>query len=152
MPRSCCVVGCKTGYKSNHSTIKVSTFSFPTDENLKKKWINKIPRKDLIATKNSVVCASHFTDEQIIRTWTSGVGDKQVCINLKYPKLKEDAIPCIFPGPKYLSNPQTKRKSPRKRDSSLISSKNIKVVEQLEMYRYYDVLILPIVKYDPTYY
>ncbi|XP_029340936.1 THAP domain-containing protein 6-like [Acyrthosiphon pisum] len=129
MPRSCCVVGCKTGYKSNHSTIKVSTFSFPTDENLKKKWINKIPRKDLIATKNSVVCASHFTDEQIIRTWTSGVGDKQVCINLKYPKLKEDAIPCIFPGPKYLSNPQTKRKSPRKRDSSLISSKNIKVVE-----------------------
>lgn len=50
-------------------------------------------------------------------------------INLKYPKLKKDAIPCIFPGPKYLSNPQTKRKSPRKRDSSLISSKNIEVVE-----------------------
>lgn len=50
-------------------------------------------------------------------------------INLKYPKLKENAIPCIFPGPKYLSNPQTKRKSPRKRDSSLIPSKNIKVFE-----------------------
>ncbi|KAL5244828.1 hypothetical protein ACI65C_012238 [Semiaphis heraclei] len=50
-------------------------------------------------------------------------------INLKYPKLKEDAIPCIFPGLKYLSNPQTKRKSPRKQDSSLISSKKIKVVE-----------------------
>lgn len=82
MPRSCCVVGCKTGYKSNHSTIKASTFSFPTDENLKKKWIDKIPRKDLIVTKNSTVCASHFTDDQIIRTWTSGVGDKQVCVSI----------------------------------------------------------------------
>lgn len=80
MPRSCCVVGCTTGYKSNHSTI--STFSFPADENLKKKWINKIPRKNLIVTKNLAVCASHFTDDQIIRTWTSGVGDKQVCVSI----------------------------------------------------------------------
>jgi len=35
-------------------------------------------------------------------------------INLKIPKLQKDAIPCLFPGPKYLSNPQKKRKSPQK--------------------------------------
>ncbi|KAL4148313.1 hypothetical protein QTP88_002585 [Uroleucon formosanum] len=139
MPNKCFVPGwakCTSGYLSNTKKLKAegknvasmfhppqaSTFSFPVDENLKKKWIDKIPRKDLIVTKNSAVCASHFTDDQIVRTWTSG-------INLKYPKLKEDAILCIFPGPKCLSNPQIKRKSPRKRDSSLISPKNFKVVE-----------------------
>lgn len=80
MPRTCCVVGCQTGYKSNHNT-NVSTFSFPKDEGMRKKWINSIPRKDLVISKYSAVCADHFTNDQIISKWTSGIGDKQVCVS-----------------------------------------------------------------------
>lgn len=82
MPRSCCIVGCQTGYKSNPSDTFVSTFSFPKNESLRKKWMNVIPRKDLIVTKNSAVCANHFTEDQIITKWTSGFGDNKVCVSI----------------------------------------------------------------------
>lgn len=79
MVRSCCVVGCETGYKNNKEIV--STFAFPKNEVLQKKWIKAIPRKNLTVSKNTAVCAKHFTDDQIIRTWTSGVGDKQVIVS-----------------------------------------------------------------------
>ncbi|KAL4092139.1 hypothetical protein QTP88_026695 [Uroleucon formosanum] len=53
-------------------------------------------------------------------------------INLKIPKLQKNAIPCLFAGPKYLSNPQKKRKSPTKRvslGSNCRNSKSIKLTE-----------------------
>ncbi|XP_050065206.1 uncharacterized protein LOC126554149 [Aphis gossypii] len=130
MPRSCCVVGCQTGYKSNSNKI-VSTFSFPKNESLRQKWINVIPRKDLIVTQNSAVCANHCTEDQIITKWSSGVGNNKVCINLKYPKLKEDAIPCLFPGPKYLSKPIKKRKSPTKRVNLMCAPTDSKKMKPL---------------------
>jgi len=73
MPRPCCIVGCQTRYKSNSDTF-VSTFSFPKNESLRKKWINVIPQKHLIVTKNSAICANHFTEDRIIIKWTSGLG------------------------------------------------------------------------------
>jgi len=60
MPRTCCVVGCQTGYKSNEE--KVSTFSFPKGKEMQNKWI-KVPRKDFTISKNSAICAKHFTDD-----------------------------------------------------------------------------------------
>ncbi|KAL4152736.1 hypothetical protein QTP88_000569 [Uroleucon formosanum] len=71
MPRTCCVVGCQTGYKSNDE--KVLTFSFPKNEEIQNKWIKAIPR---ICT----ICAKHFTADQIITKWTSGVGEQKVVI------------------------------------------------------------------------
>ncbi|XP_025192174.1 uncharacterized protein LOC112592365 [Melanaphis sacchari] len=53
-------------------------------------------------------------------------------INLKIPKLQKNTMPCLFPGPKYLSNPQKKRKSPTKRvslGSNCRNSKSIKLTE-----------------------
>lgn len=87
MPRSCCVVGCQTGYKSNSNKI-VSTFSFPKTESLRQKWINVIPRKDLIVTQNSAVCANHFTEDQIITKWSSGVGNNKVCVSIYFTSSK----------------------------------------------------------------
>jgi len=69
MPRTCCVVGCQTGYKSNDE--KVSIFPFPKNEEMQKKWIKAIPiRKDFIVSKNAAICAKHFTADQIITKWT----------------------------------------------------------------------------------
>lgn len=82
MPRTCCVVGCQTGYKSN--TEKMSTFSFPKDEELKNKWIKAIPRQHFKISNNSAVCAKHFTDVQLITKWTSGVGDKKVVVSILF--------------------------------------------------------------------
>ncbi|XP_022171020.1 uncharacterized protein LOC111034219, partial [Myzus persicae] len=121
---------CQTGYKSNDE--KVSTFSFPKNEEMQNKWIKAIPRKDFIVSKNAAICAKHFTADQIITKWTSGVGEQKVVVNLKIPKLQKNAIPCLFPGPKYLSNPQKKRKSPTKRvslGSNCRNSKSIKLTE-----------------------
>jgi len=94
MPRTCCVVGCLTGYKSNKE--KVSTFSFSKNEEILNKWIKVVPRRDFTVTKNSAIRSKHFTDDQIITGWTSGVGEQKVVVStypiLCYlPNLKTDS-------------------------------------------------------------
>mgnify|MGYP005982137529 FL=1 len=111
MPRKCCVPGCNSNYDSE---IKkggpvVSAFRFPKDEERKKLWLLAIPRKDFSPTANSVVCMKHFSEDDIIRydLYKTKDGTTQQLL-LMCPKLKEDALPRIFPNlPKYL----TKEKS-----------------------------------------
>lgn len=81
MPSMCCVVYCKSGYRSNPE--KVSCFLFPKDEELKSKWIKAIPRSNLKVSPKTSICEKHFTAGQIIRTWESGTGANKivVCIN-----------------------------------------------------------------------
>jgi len=50
------------------------------------KWIKAIPRKDFTYTKNSAICAKHFTDDQIIMEWISGVGEQKIVVST-YPIL-----------------------------------------------------------------
>ncbi|KAL4107529.1 hypothetical protein QTP88_017865 [Uroleucon formosanum] len=146
MPRTCYVVGCQTGYKSNDE--KVSTFSFPKNEEMQNKWIKAIPRKDFIVSKNAAICAKHFTPDQIITKWTSGVGEQKVVINLKIPKLQKNAIPCLFAGPKYLSNLQKKRKSPTNRVDSKLSETVInKHVLNQETTVFLQSSIIPTIEY-----
>lgn len=66
----CCVVGCTSGYQSNIE--KVHQFSVPKNEDLRKKWAKAIPRKNLVITKNTYVCAKHFNEDDIIKFWSSG--------------------------------------------------------------------------------
>lgn len=113
MPSMCCVVYCKSGYRSNPE--KVSCFLFPKDEELKSKWIKAIPRSNLKVSPKTFICEKHFTAGQIIRTWESGTGANKIVINLKRPRLTSEAIPSIFPGPKYLSKLTKNRKPPTKR-------------------------------------
>lgn len=49
----CAVPNCRGNYKKNG--IKVSMFSFPTDEAVRQKWLMSIHRKDFEVTKNSRV-------------------------------------------------------------------------------------------------
>lgn len=51
MPYKCCVPHCRGNYDVEN---KVTVFQFPSDENLKAVWINKISR-DFQVTKNSRV-------------------------------------------------------------------------------------------------
>ena len=64
MPNKCCVYGCNSNYASTKE--RYSTFKFPRDDDLRAKWIRKIP-KDLKVTQYSYVCEKHFTDDAISR-------------------------------------------------------------------------------------
>ena len=65
MPNKCSVYGCNSNYASTKE--RYSTFKFPRDDDLRAKWIRKIPNKDLKATKYSYVCEKHFTEDAISR-------------------------------------------------------------------------------------
>lgn len=57
-------------------------FRFPTDPELRKKWLEVVPVK---VSKTSVVCSQHFKPDD----FTLG--------GLLRKKLKPDAVPSIFP-------------------------------------------------------
>ena len=107
MGRYCWVPDCK----SNRPGKKyVTSFRFPKDETLKKKWLRSIPM-DFTPNKD-VVCRKHFTEESIISV------DKIVSkdgtmkeYKRKYPKLADDAYPTLFPdSASYLSKTISVRK------------------------------------------
>ena len=68
MPNKCCVYGCN----SNYASTKERYSTVPRDDDLREKWIRKIPNKDLKATKYSYVCKKHFTADDISRYHIDG--------------------------------------------------------------------------------
>ncbi|KAF2889752.1 hypothetical protein ILUMI_16421 [Ignelater luminosus] len=120
MIRRCCVPGCKSNYDSTRKENSqcITTFSFPKNEDRRKKWIKGIPRKHWTSTVSSVVCCLHFNPEDVIRHDKFLQPDgTQKEISLSHPRLTENAVPCIFPNlPKYLSTGvKRKRKDPESR-------------------------------------
>ncbi|GFX76928.1 THAP-type domain-containing protein [Trichonephila clavipes] len=103
MPRYCCVPNCSSNIPGQPNA---SVFRFPNDEQLLQTWKKKIPR-DFKNTNNSVVCIKHFPESFIVRK--DKITDKTgtvIEIPRVYPKLSENAYPCIFslPGcPSYLN-------------------------------------------------
>ena len=104
---TCCVPGCKTGYKSNKNPQKISLFRFPKNESLKAKWIKIIPRENWTWTDSHRVCANHFHEEDFETESTDHRASRKAnrdITELKQARLKPNAIPRIFMGlPKYLS-------------------------------------------------
>jgi hypothetical protein len=128
MPRLCCVPLCKSNYKSTLKQEDLqTTFSFPNENQLRKKWLRAINRENFVVTKNSVVCCKHFDESEIQRF--ESFKDKEGVLRqcpLKRPKLNEGAVPHIFKNqPKYLTtslpatrtNPDERRHNILKRES-----------------------------------
>ena len=114
MGRKCCVPGCRTNYEDES---KFSVFTFPKDDDLKRKWLRQIPR-ELEVTKQTVVCELHFLKEFVLREDAITRSDGTLLVvPRKIPKLSKDAYPSIFPNlPGYMSSlPRPKRKCPDKR-------------------------------------
>ena len=70
MGRKCSVYSCKSGYKSNKSDKPISFYKFPTDPELRQKWIRALPNKLDInqVTENMCVCSEHFPADVATRT------------------------------------------------------------------------------------
>ncbi|XP_042913127.2 uncharacterized protein [Parasteatoda tepidariorum] len=112
MPNTCCVTKCNGNYNSQN---KVHIFSFPKNEELLKKWVKAIPRTNLIVTKNTKVCERHFQSDDIEfeTTFYKESTGETLRAKLKYPRLKDGAVPSIFPNcPKYLSSTNKDRIDP----------------------------------------
>ncbi|CAH1112316.1 unnamed protein product [Psylliodes chrysocephalus] len=136
MPRHCCVPKCNSNYASTLKKEETqSTFSFPKKEEIRKQWISAIHRKDYVVNSNSVVCKKHFDQTDIIvnEFYIDKNGIKHE-IKLKYPKLKEGAIPRIFENhPQYFSNPKNaERRNPEQRRAEIFERQENEVAEFLD--------------------
>ena len=67
MVNKCCVPGCRTNYGIKKGERSVTCFTFPIEEQLKEKWLRKIPRHNLKVSKHSVVCIKHFCESDVIQ-------------------------------------------------------------------------------------
>ncbi|CAH2006647.1 unnamed protein product [Acanthoscelides obtectus] len=72
MPYKCCVPNCVGNYGKGP---KVHVFSFPLNENCGKRWLNAIPRSDLVVTIYTRVCNLHFAEGSIM--WESTFHDEK---------------------------------------------------------------------------
>ena len=57
MVYKCCIVNCRSNYTGEEIT---TVFFFPKDEDLRKRWIKFVNRKDWKPTSSSVICIKHF--------------------------------------------------------------------------------------------
>ena len=62
----CCAPGCKTEYRSQKTSNKISVFCFPKDPLLKQKWISAIPQKSWAVNDSTRICALHFEKNDFI--------------------------------------------------------------------------------------
>ena len=86
----CAAINC-----SNNSKSKVSTFKFPDDPKLRKKWLVKMKRESFVPTKHSRICADHFTPD----SFQQNLAARSLLGPAFKPRrldLKDDAIPTIF--------------------------------------------------------
>ena len=60
MVNKCCVPGCRSNYEIKKGERSVTCFTFPIEEQLKEKWLRKIPRHNLKVSKYTVVCIKHL--------------------------------------------------------------------------------------------
>lgn len=113
MVNSCCVPGCRTGYKPKEgetdSAENISLFRFPRDAALQEQWLRAIPRENLRMSDSLRVCAKHFYSEDVeFSSQDSRIKrrDSRESKLLKSARLKPCAMPRIFPSlPRYLTKP-----------------------------------------------
>ena len=124
MPRSCCVPGCKSNYKSGDA----SAFRFPKDEQRRQQWLRAIHRKEFTPTGNTTVCSKHFEQCFIITEDSITHADESVVKAKRgWPTLHKDACPTIFKNqPKYMSKEvPSPRTIPQERRDRLIKRDEI---------------------------
>ena len=106
MVDKCCVVGCRSNYKGEET---VPVFSFPSDEDIKNRWIKFVNRKDLQPISSPVICIRHFEGKFL----NKGEHEKRFIL-IKTLK----TIPTIYPASTktfFTYKVSLPRKSPKKR-------------------------------------
>lgn len=100
MGYTCCVPGCRTGYRS--SKRKGRLFQFPSDPTLRNKWIAAIPRLNWTVSYNHRVCEKHFSPNDFVLFSIDSRKRKLGSPSLLRTRLKSHAVPHLFPNPETL--------------------------------------------------
>ncbi|XP_046664296.1 THAP domain-containing protein 6-like [Homalodisca vitripennis] len=80
---SCVAYGCSNNSNKNKGS-NITYHSFPKNEDLKRKWMNALKRKDWAPSKWSRVCSAHFKEADFDLT-------SLCCV-----RIREGAVPTIF--------------------------------------------------------
>lgn len=132
---SCVVPGCRSGYgTSGKLPPGVRIHIFPKEQKRRDLWTKAIHRANWKPSKKSAICSIHFDDSDYhSERVDSNIHRKVKQGQFKYRRLKDSAIPHIFPGlPAYLSKvktqsrPQTSSSTSRARN---VFSRNEQEVE-----------------------
>lgn len=106
MGYKCSVAKCKSGYVSSKSSSNSSTtakqisfFSFPKNDDLRKKWTRACHRERFVPTEHSRICSLHFEDSDFETLSSDTVNSRRLKRPLlKQRKLKPSAVPRIHPN------------------------------------------------------
>ena len=124
MPTHCCVPECtKKGYRKDDGT-KVSYFKFPTENQMKKKWLHAIRRdegKHFKVTEYTNIYSRHFREGDIKK---SLAGKNE---------LRDGVVPSVFP---WIRTSPRKRKEPAERNFELTASKSAFIPQLLLLKNY----------------
>ena len=98
----CAAPGCKSGYDGK-LPIGVTCHLLPKDKEIRKKWIQAIPREDWTPSASARICSLHFEEEDFVKERTDSNPNRQRG-ELQRRRLKPNVVPHIFPNcPFYLS-------------------------------------------------
>ncbi|KAI5706041.1 hypothetical protein M8J75_004328 [Diaphorina citri] len=100
MVKSCCAYGCTNRQKTGSG---ITFHSFPSDVELKRKWVKAIRRQGFEPSRHTVICSSHFSANDFVESSTF----KRI--------LKPNVVPSIFSGfPSYYQPPPKKSRAERR--------------------------------------
>ncbi|XP_045460424.1 uncharacterized protein LOC123670894 [Harmonia axyridis] len=134
MPRCCSVLGCRSNYKSTKENVSV--FRFPKDPVRRLDWIDAIHKDNKFKiTTNTVVCIKHFLDKDILKEDVLPTLDGSfIRVPRKIPKLKDDAIPSIFPNQPSKKSPSV---FPERTDPEESNQNDLDIQDQIESFSHF---------------
>lgn len=95
MSAQCYVPNCLSGHPNN--SVKRQFFGVPSDPERREQWRKMIPRDVPAIHKTARVCELHFEEADLVKGNTYMIDGKEIVLPMKW-KLKEGALPRIFPG------------------------------------------------------
>lgn len=97
MPANCCIPHCDTGHVKNGKLIRRAMFKVPKDDRQREVWESIIPGKSPLNPRDKV-CSVHFEEHDIRKANKFIIEGKEVFLPMLNWRLKENALPRIFPG------------------------------------------------------
>ncbi|EZA48520.1 uncharacterized protein LOC113563599 [Ooceraea biroi] len=104
---ACWIRGCTTKGGKKDTSRKKSLFTARTEQMFKNWCDSEIAERGINEfSKKSRICELHFENMDILREDIFHMADgATITVQRKVPKLKEDAVPSIFPSSTYRLNP-----------------------------------------------
>ena len=111
MGYKCAALNCRSGYDNETKDPSITFHAFPLkDEELLRKWLSRLARKDFSPTSYSKLCSLHFTADDFVKE--SNDQRKRETTVLVRRRLKKNAYPTLFSSlPSYYASKSIPQRS-----------------------------------------